>query len=174
MDKKVKVVCLDDDNSVLKALSRLLRSHQIDCNSFTNPTKCLCFLRHNTVDVIISDYRMPEINGVDFLLLARIIAPSTPRIILSAFTDPDGLIRAINSAGVFRYLTKPWDDKVIMSVIHNAAKLHNSYLDLKSLIADDSNSKDSVIEIQSVIDKLERETPGISRIKRDRDGYIIL
>src|SRR5687767_11186634 len=79
--------------------------------TFTVPQEAADWLRANPVDLIVSDYVMPEMNGIDFLIAARKIQPAATRILLTGYTDKENAIRAINEAGIFQYVEKPWDNE---------------------------------------------------------------
>ena len=74
--------------------------------TFTSPHDAVDHVRHHPVDLVISDYRMPEMDGATFLAMVKKLNPDAARIMLSAFTDLDGIVRAINDAGIFRFVAK--------------------------------------------------------------------
>jgi two-component system probable response regulator PhcQ len=111
------LLILDDEPHVLSALRRMLMNQAAMpavpdplVVTFTSPHDAIDFVRSHPVDVVISDYRMPEMDGATFLAMVRKVNPDAARIMLSAFTDLDGIVRAINDAGIFRFVAKPWTD----------------------------------------------------------------
>ncbi len=110
-----RILLVDDESSVLKALSRLLRETEAELVTFTEPRKALEHLRSQKVSVIISDQRMPEMNGVEFLGESRRTNPDAIRILLTGYADIDAVIGAINDGDIKYYLTKPWDNALLLS-----------------------------------------------------------
>jgi thioredoxin reductase (NADPH) len=111
------IFSIDDDPQVLRAISRDLRSHyrsEYRILSTTSAEEALDSLldlknKSETVAMIISDQRMPEMEGVDFLQKAMEFYPDAKRILLTAYSDTDAAIKAINDVQLDYYLTKPWD-----------------------------------------------------------------
>ncbi len=109
-----KILLLDDEPHVLSAIKRSLRAGLgagLRIEETVDPEVALAWLREAPFDVVISDYRMPLMTGVEFLSLVRAIQPLAVRMVLSASSDSEALMRAVNDAEVFRYLLKPWDEK---------------------------------------------------------------
>lgn len=107
-----RLLLVDDDIHILHAFQRTLRQcflgNAPEIEIHTEPEEAL--LRYGQVDydIVISDYRMPGINGVEFLKMVRAIQSDAMRLVLSASTEFDVVMNAINQAEVFRYITKPW------------------------------------------------------------------
>jgi DNA-binding NtrC family response regulator len=71
------------------------------------------------VDLVISDYLMPEMDGITFLSKVRELKPEIPRIILTGYADKENAIKAINEVGLYQYIEKPWDNEDLMIIIRN-------------------------------------------------------
>lgn len=109
----IQLLIVDDEPSVLSALRRALRRHfseELNVETCSDPAVALTLARAKRFDIVMSDLRMPEIDGLSFLHLVSAISPLSVRIVLTGTADFDTAQRAINEAGVFRYLTKPWLD----------------------------------------------------------------
>ncbi|WP_018151889.1 response regulator [Leeia oryzae] len=112
-----KLIVVDDEINVLNAIRRELSfltkaedsAFKIQLACFTSPLEALLLAQAEHVDLIISDYRMPEMNGVDFLREAKRLQPLAASIILSGQADMTAVLRAINEVGIARYMAKPWD-----------------------------------------------------------------
>jgi two-component system probable response regulator PhcQ len=118
------VLIVDDEASVLAALQRALRKRlgaEVDLVAHTDAMLALEAARQRDFDVVISDLRMPEIDGVGFLSLIGAVLPDSVRMILTGSADFQTAQSAIQDAGVFRYLTKPWDDNEV--AVHVRAAL---------------------------------------------------
>lgn len=105
------LLIVDDEQYVLSALTRLLRRDGHEIVTAETPTQALALLSARDVGVIISDYRMPEMDGVQFLRRARESAPEAIRIILSGYAEIHAILSAVNDGGIHKYLTKPWNDE---------------------------------------------------------------
>ena len=118
------LLIVDDEAAVLAALQRALRQRlgaEVDMVAHTDAMLALEAARHRDFDVVISDLRMPEIDGVGFLSLVSALLPDSVRMILTGSADFHTAQSAIQDAGVFRYLTKPWDDDEV--AVHVRAAL---------------------------------------------------
>ncbi len=120
-----QIMLVDDDENVLKALRRVLLSIELfagefEVEAYTSPIKALRHAQSGTLDLVISDYRMPMMDGVGFLAALRNSQPDAARIILTGCTDRNIAIDAINDARVARFLTKPWDDNELKSAVRLA------------------------------------------------------
>ena len=107
----IRLLIVDDEPSVLSALRRELRGAFVDelsIHTCADPAQALRLARDKPFDIVMSDLRMPEIDGLAFLSLVSAVAPASVRIVLTGSADFETAQRAINDAGVFRYLTKPW------------------------------------------------------------------
>lgn len=121
------IMIVDDEEYILKAMQRLLRTCEdfnIEC--FTCPTEALRRCQVSVFDVILSDYRMPGMNGVEFLTEARQLQPESARLILSAHVDAEAIMNAINQAGISKFLTKPWDSDELVAAVYEAARLRQT------------------------------------------------
>ena len=116
-----RILAVDDDELVLGALESLFELETDYAVSIHNdPAAAITELERNSVDLIISDFLMPEMNGIDFLAVARRLQPDAARILLTGFADKQNAIRAINEVGIYHYLEKPWDNEHLLLLIRNA------------------------------------------------------
>ena len=114
------VLTVDDEPSVLSALRRLLRLHGYTVVQATGGAEGLAILDEKPVDLVISDMRMPGMDGARFLEEVRRRDPGVVRIVLTGYADIDSTIAAINRGEIHRYLTKPWDDQDLLLVLREA------------------------------------------------------
>lgn len=114
------LLCVDDEENVLKALKRSLHSEGYRILTASSAPAGLALLEQNEVNLVISDQKMPEMNGVEFLALVRQRFPNTMRILLTGYTDIDSVIEAVNKGNVYRYFLKPWDDFALRMEIRQA------------------------------------------------------
>ncbi|MFQ3267294.1 MAG: DNA-binding NtrC family response regulator [Colwellia sp.] len=114
------LVLVDDEQEILTALERVLRSLHINVQSFSSALAALEFCQHNQPEIVISDQQMPEIEGCTFLNEIKALWPQSQRIILSAHQDFDKISKAFNSGTVDRFICKPWNNKELKFIITKA------------------------------------------------------
>ncbi|TAN42294.1 MAG: response regulator [Nitrospirae bacterium] len=131
-NNKKKVLLVDDEEYVLHSLKRLLLDEDYEVLTGVSGKEGLELLQGNEVAVIVSDHRMPEMTGVDFLEKARLISPDTVRIILTGYADVTAAIDAINRGGAYKFITKPWDQGDFMRVVSDAVRQYETVKALRS------------------------------------------
>jgi len=115
------ILIVDDESVVTQSLSALLELEtDYSVMTFQSPVDALRKIRDVTVDLVISDFLMPEMNGLEFLSEFKRLHPEAPRIMLTGYADKENSIRAINEVGLFQYIEKPWDNDQVRLVIDNA------------------------------------------------------
>jgi two-component system, probable response regulator PhcQ len=125
-----RIMIVDDEESILKALKRLScgprraffgnKTYNLEVETFSSSVAALEHARTEAFDLFISDYRMPELDGVEFLKAVKQIQPDSARLILSGYADLNALVRAVNEVGIDRFIGKPWNDYDLMSAIAQA------------------------------------------------------
>jgi DNA-binding NtrC family response regulator len=120
-DKNVgHLIVVDDEEIVLTSLRSLLKiTMDCDVECYTDPHQALDRIQHNSVDLVISDYLMPQMDGIAFLARVRDHNPEITRILLTAYADKESAVKAINEVGLFYYLEKPWDNNQLLLTIRN-------------------------------------------------------
>lgn len=121
-----RIVIVDDEEMVLTSLSSFLSLEtEYDVRTYTSAEEALKFIRDSDVDLVISDYLMPEMDGMTFLSEVRKVNPEIPRIILTGYADKENAIKAINEVGLFQYIEKPWDNEDLRIIIRNGIEKNN-------------------------------------------------
>ena len=117
------ILILDDDSIVTRTLETLLaeESRWKVC-AFTRPSEALNSLDDRKYDAVLSDFLMPEMDGVQFLKQVRQRQPMASRILLTGYADKQNAIRSINEAGLYYYVEKPWDNDNLLLVLRNAVE----------------------------------------------------
>ncbi len=116
-----RIMILDDEPMILKSLERLLRREKKwEVETFSEPHEALKRAQTGIYELFISDYMMPEMNGIEFLNEVRQLQPNSQRILLTGRADIDGAVRAINEAKIFRLIFKPWNDVELIDAIEKA------------------------------------------------------
>ena len=114
------IVIVDDDEVVLRSLSSVLSLEtDYEVHTYISAKRALDAMKDHHVDLVISDFLMPEINGLEFLAEVKRLFPDAVRILLTGYADRDNAIRAINEVGLFQYLEKPWDNDQLILAIKN-------------------------------------------------------
>jgi DNA-binding NtrC family response regulator len=138
------VMIVDDEVMVATALRSFLELETpYRVLTYTSPTEALAALQTESVDVIVSDYMMPDMDGVTFLRNARDSRPLTSRILLTGYADKENAIRAINEVGLYYYLEKPWNNDHLRLVIRNGIERSSLFTELDSRVAalEDANKE---------------------------------
>ena len=120
VDETGQLVVVDDEDMVLTSIrSFLALETEYDVATFTSAKDALAFIEGSGADLVISDYLMPEMDGISFLARVREENPEIPRILLTGYADKENAIKAINEVGLFQYIEKPWDNDNLRIVIRN-------------------------------------------------------
>lgn len=119
---KPTLLLIDDEERILRSL-RMLFFSGYKVHMTTDPHEAIRILRDERVHVVVSDQRMPVMQGSELLRLAREASPATMRILLTGYSDLDASIASVNEGEVFRYLMKPWDAEEVKKVVAEAAAI---------------------------------------------------
>ena len=155
-NEQKRVLIIDDEEIVVNSLKTLLSleaPHNVLV--FTSCRTALEAIRSNPIDMAISDFLMPEMDGVNFLKEVRTLYPEIPLIILTGYADKESAIRAINEVGLYQYLEKPWNNDDLLHVIESG-------LNQRMLI---HRLQEYARELEAKVQQLERE---LAQIKVQR------
>lgn len=173
-DDNATIAIIDDEPHILSSLKRLLRPTGWQVLAFTDPSEALEELHYQKPDLILSDYRMPGMNGVSLLEQCRRIHPDSMRMILSGQAELEAVIAAINQSQVYRFILKPWSDQDLLVTLRNALS-HQRLLQENLELAETVRRQNQQIEAQEkALSRLESDSPGITRVERDEEGFIDL
>jgi DNA-binding NtrC family response regulator len=131
---KAKVLYVDDETSNLSSLKRLFRAEPFDLVTDTSPIKALGRIDSLKPAVVISDQRMPEMQGTEFLKQVEYKHPDCVRIILTGHADLDAAMMAINEGHVFRFIQKPWNDDDLKAQVKAALEHRESIQCLRTIV----------------------------------------
>lgn len=119
-EEKNTIVIVDDEDMILTSLNSFLSLEtNYNVKTFISAAEALTYIKGEDVQLVISDYLMPEMDGISFLAKVREIKPEVPRIILTGYADKENAIKAINDVGLFQYIEKPWDNDDLLIVLRN-------------------------------------------------------
>lgn len=169
-----RIMLLDDEPNVLRALERLLTTPRHTIETFDNAEAALHRAQSTVFDLVLSDYRMPRMDGVEFLTRFRALQPDAMRLILSAHTDWQVLLAALNQAEIYRFLPKPWDTDDLRIAIDRALE-HREVLMENRRLADQVRRQQAQLSRQeAALRELESSHPEIAHVSWGEDGSVLL
>lgn len=178
-----RIMLVDDEPNILNALRRLFSSPsfrdsgnpEFQVETFTSPQLALRRAEDGAAfDLVMSDYRMPEMDGVAFLKAFRQIQPDAERMILSGYADLEALVGAINEAQIFRFIAKPWHDYELKSAVAQALAHRELLLENQRLADQVRLQRGAISRQEAALKRLEEEMPGITKVHWGPDGSVIL
>ena len=132
MAEEVRILCVDDEENVLKSLERLFLDDDYEIITASTIDDALDILNENEpVQIIISDYRMPKMNGIDFLKMVYKYWPDAVRIVFSGYADISTIVDAVNEGHIYGFIPKPWNDEEMKITI--ATALDHYYAQQKNI-----------------------------------------
>lgn len=161
-----KILLVDDEQNVLNALQRELKEHY-EIEAFNDPVAALDHCRTSQFDLVIADYKMPGLNGIDFLKQFRQLQPDAPQILLSGEADINTLIRMINETHIYRFLAKPWEKSELISGIRHALTHRDAILKRHESAATTAPAKDDngpfyIVLVESDVQLLELKSHALT------------
>ena len=155
MIKDSNIVIVDDDKIVTSALKTLLKMEGFsNANYFNDPKKAIKYLEKEKPSLILSDFMMPDMNGFEFLSIAKEYYPDVSMILLTGYADKENAIRAINEIGLYKYIEKPWENDDLIINIKNG--IERSYLldQLRQKIAELENAKKELEQYSTNLEEI--------------------
>jgi DNA-binding NtrC family response regulator len=180
-DNIFTILVLDDEAPIVKAMTRVLNrmpnewlDGRLDIHGFTDSDEALASMRDYRYDLIVSDLRMPRIDGIEFLRQTLEIQPDAMRIVISGHADLPTVMKAINDTQVYRFIDKPWNDTELLMGVAQA--LRNSALQQENQRLADlvREQRSTISKHEAALRDLEAESPGITHVERDESGAIML
>lgn len=156
------ILLVDDEENITSALTRLLRRDGYDILRANSGKAGLELLKDHQVGVIISDQRMPEMSGTEFLTRVKVLYPDTVRIVLSGYTELNSVTEAINQGAVYKFLTKPWEEDLLRANVEEAfqryeMKVENARLSHELMLAN-AELNNVNLELEQRVEQKTRET----------------
>ena len=145
--KQLKLLCVDDDEGIIKALQRVLKSPDYDVVCADSGSQALEILENEEVHVVLSDLMMPDINGIELLTTVKEKHPDIVRLILTGADDKNLIAKLINTGGIYRYITKPWDNEELKSIINQGFHFYKINSDNKRLVKENKKISEDLVEM---------------------------
>jgi len=165
MDEPVRILCVDDEVNVLRAIERVFLDDEYEIIKASSGAEGLEILRKiSPIQLVISDYRMPGMSGVDFLREVKNYWPETVRIVLSGYADAATIVAAINEGRIYKFIPKPWNTEELKAAIENALEWH--YLNRKN--------RELTMELREKNDELNRINTSLEKIIAEKTAEIML
>jgi response regulator RpfG family c-di-GMP phosphodiesterase len=149
-DGQPRVVLVDDEDMVITSIRAFLQIEtEYAVNGFTQPEEAVKYLETTAVDVVVSDYLMPKMNGIQLLAKAKQLQPEAARVLLTGHADKHSAIVAINDVGLYQYLEKPWDNSQLLLVIQSAIERTQLFRRLRQKVSELDDAHSSLKDVQS-------------------------
>jgi len=148
-NQTASVLIVDDEDMVITSLKAYLQLEtDFEIHGFTDPAEAVRYLEKESADVVVSDYLMPKLNGIQLLARAKELQPEASRVLLTGHADKQSAIQAINNVGLFQYLEKPWDNQQLLLVIQAAIERATLLRDLREKISQLDAAHASLKDVQ--------------------------
>ena len=161
------ILIVDDEEKIVKSLTRILIDDGYTILGALSGEEGLSKLKNHEVELVISDQKMPGMSGLEFLKKVQLDYPHILTIMLTAHGDLETAMEAINEAGVYKFILKPWNEADLRLTIKRALELREVVMERDSLM-------DQVKKQEAMLGELERKHPGITKVDRDEHGTPIL
>ncbi len=169
-----KIIVVDDEKIVTSAFKTLFAVEGIKGGAYFNsPLEALEYMKNDAPDLIISDFLMPDMNGLEFLREAKKMYPETSMILLTGYADKENAIKAINEIGLYKYIEKPWDNDDLMMNIRNGIERSHLLSDLRRKIKELEEAKKQLEIYSTDLERLVTErTHDLSQANQKLSGII--
>jgi two-component system, probable response regulator PhcQ len=167
----------------LSALSRLLRLSPLTVraeewrprvDTCGSGAEALARAAEYAYDIAVSDYRMPGMDGVEVLRRMRELQPDCARVILSGYTDLNGLVGAINEARIDRFVAKPWNDFEFVSTLSQVLEIRALRMENEALADQMRCARGDMSAHELELKRLEAMEPGITKVQWGTDGSLVI
>jgi len=147
---KPSILIADDEEMVITSIRAFLQLEaDFDVHGFTDPEAAAAFAAGNRVDVAVSDFLMPKMNGIQLLSKIKESQPETSRVLLTGHADKQSAIQAINQVALFQYLEKPWDNQQLLLVLQSGAERSRLFRELREKVGELDSAHSSLKNVQT-------------------------
>lgn len=153
LQQRPTVLLVDDEESILNSLRRLLREQPYDLLLATSGEQALAIMAEKPVDLIVSDARMPGMDGAALLARVYSLYPDTTRILLTGYADLETIVKAINQGHVHRYIAKPWTDEELVLTLRQSLAFQFSERERQRLEQLTQRQNDELKSLNATLEK---------------------
>ena len=162
------IVLLDDEQNILNSLSRLLRSDDREIITALDAAEALEKLKNNQgADLVISDNKLPNMSGVEFLIKVKQLYPDTIRVLITGYPDLESVIKAVNNGQIYRFITKPWQNEEFKLLVKQA-------LDYSAILKDNRELLKIATQQRDFLSYVQKKYPQLSPNEIDKTGLYII
>lgn len=164
MKKEHEILIVDDEARILTAVKRLFRKESLVIHTTTSPDEALDMVQSHPIALVVSDQRMPAMQGHELLGRVRDHSPETIRILLTGYSDIEATKRAINKGGIYKFISKPWDDETFRLTVLRALEQYDLVAENKRLLAITRKQNDELKQLNGVLEhKVARRTQELQK-----------
>lgn len=146
---KASVVIVDDEDMVITSVRAYLQLEtDFDVHGFTVPEQAVKHMESNSIDLALSDYMMPGMNGIEVLTKAKQLQPEASRVLLTGHADKQSAIQAINDVGLYQYVEKPWENAQLLLIIQNGVERARLLRELRTKVSELDDAHASLKNVQ--------------------------
>ncbi|MBN20423.1 MAG: hypothetical protein CL678_03970 [Bdellovibrionaceae bacterium] len=170
-----KILFVDDEKQILNSIKRLFRKTRFEVIICDQPKEALMIIDKNPdLAAIISDQRMPEMDGAQFLTEARKRIPLASRLILTGYSDMDATLRSINDAHVHGFLSKPWEEQSLLETVSEAVLRYNAITENERLQKELKKSNEELKELNATLDeRVKKRTEEVIKLNSELEqGFL--
>ncbi len=146
------VLLVDDEEMVITSIKSFLTLEtDYEVVAFTSPHDAVEYVKSNKVDLVISDYLMPAMDGIEFLAKVKEYQPEATRVLLTGYADKENAIKAINDVGLYQYIEKPWENEDLKLIIRNGLEKRVLLKRLEEKIDEVNRAHGELLNVQKEI-----------------------
>lgn len=143
------IMIVDDEEMVITSIRAFLQLEtEYSIHGFSDPEEAARFAEKSPIDVAVSDYLMPKLNGIQLLAKVKEYQPEASRVLLTGHADKQSAVQAINQVALFQYLEKPWDNDQLLLVVQSGVERAQLYRNLRDRVMELDSAHNSLKDVQ--------------------------
>jgi len=154
---KRPILVVDDEAEILQSLKSLLR-HEFQVYTAGSGKEAIGILQEQVVHVVMTDQRMPQMTGVEFLRRVKSDHPEAIRVIFTGYADVQAVIEAVNQGNIFRYVSKPWIPEELIATLNEAGRTYDRIAEREALLGDLRKHEERCMAFDEMIRKEQTAT----------------